>query len=142
MVAFVGSFAVALVLGAIPALYSFKRKADTPVTWGEAMAAAVYVMFTFFWCMVIVAQSWLTLAQDIWKWQSNKILLGPNNGFIHTPFTVTKATLSDIVLLLIYGFFLQGMIALWIFWQSRGKRQKAQSTVRRSSFGRVVAKRG
>lgn len=141
MVAFVGSFIVALILAAIPAAYSFKRPVDHPTTWGEGMGGAVYTMFTFFWAMVIVPNSWLSLAQDTWKWTSDRILLGPHNGFAHPPFTVTRATVTDIVITMIYGFFLTLLVVDWIFWQSRGKRQKSETTVRTSSFGPPAAKR-
>ncbi|HVX18307.1 MAG TPA: hypothetical protein VHA73_09760 [Acidimicrobiales bacterium] len=142
MVAFVGSFAVGLILAAIPVLYSFKRKADHPTTWGEAMGAALYTMFAFLWTMVIVPQSWLTLSQDIWKWSSDRILLGPHNGFLHLPLTITRATVSDLILTMIYGFWLTLLVVVFIIWQTRGKREKAQSNVRRSSFGRPLARRG
>jgi hypothetical protein len=141
VVSFIGSFTVAVILGLLPLAYSFKRPADAPLTWGEAMAAALYVMFSFFWANVIVAQQWLNLATSEWKWGPTQILLGPHNGLVHPPFTITRSTLSDIILLLIYGFFLNLQIAVWIIWQTRGKRQKTESTVRQSSFGRPVAKR-
>ncbi len=142
MVAFVGSFVVALILAAIPVAYSFKRPVDRATTWGEAMGGAVYAMFSFFWAMVIVPQSWLTLSQDIWKWTNDRKLLGPHNGFLHLPFTITRGTVSDLVIVGIYTLFLALMVAVWIVWQTRGKRQQPRSNVRTSSFGRLVAKRG
>lgn len=142
MVAFVASFVVAIILGAIPAIYAFKRPPNKPVTWGEAMAGAVFVFWTFFWIYGVVPNTWMAWASNTLRWTSDQILLGPNNGFIHLPFTITKQTLRDIVLLIIYGFFLTCHVGEWVLWQSRGRVQRrTKSVARQSQFGRPVVKR-
>ena len=142
MVAFIASFLVAIILGAIPAAYAFKRPPDKPTTWGEAMAGAIFVFFTLFWVYGIVPNTWQGWATNTLGWTTAQILLGPHNGFIHLPFTVTKQTLRDIVLLIIYGFFLTCHVGEWVLWQSRGRVQnRSKSVARRSPFGRPVIKR-
>ena len=61
---------------------------------------------------------------------------------LHLPLTITRATVSDLILTMIYGFWLTLLVVVFIIWQTRGKREKAQSNVRRSSFGRPLARRG
>jgi hypothetical protein len=142
LVAFVASFVVAIILGAIPAIYAFKRPPDKPVTWGEAMGGAIFVFSTFFWVYGVVPNTWMGWATNGLQWSPDQILLGPHNGFVHLPFTITKQTLRDIVLLIIYGFFITCHVGEWVLWQSRDRVQrKSKSVARRSPFGRPVIKR-
>ena len=55
------------------------RTPGTPLTWGEAFAAGVFVFFLLFLVYGIVPHQWLAWADNDLKWRSDKIgiPLGP-----------------------------------------------------------------
>jgi hypothetical protein len=146
MVAFVGSLLVTVLLTGGILWYSKRRPVGTPLTWGEAMVAAVYVFFLLFWVFGIVPHLWLAWADNELRWRPDKLLYGPGNIFKpvakggHFPFTMSWQTIRDIIATGIYGVFLFGVGAMWIVWQNRGK--KAQAVVPRSEYGRPLVKEG
>ena len=120
-------------------LYSRRRAPGTPVTWGEAMAAAAFVYFTMFLAYGIVPHQWLAWADNELNWRADKILYGPGDLVAKLPFTVTYQVLRDIVAATIYIVFLSGMVLLWSMWQNRGKTKPAELPV--SSYGRPLVKK-
>jgi hypothetical protein len=138
--AFVGSFLLSLVMGASILWYAKRRPAGQLLTWGEAMVAATYVFFIMLWVYGVVPHQWLSYAEGELKWRSDSLLIGPgSHGFLKSsPVAISKATISDLVATLIYGFYLTGHVALWAIWQGRGKKQATE--VETSSYGRPLVK--
>jgi len=134
------SFLLSLVMGGSIVWYSKRRRADAPLSWGEAMAAATYVFAIMFWVYGVVPHQWLAWTQNELKWRSDAILIGPSSTglFQWSPITMSKQTVGDIVVVLIYGFYLTAQVALWAVWQHRGK--KAPAEVETSPYGRPLVK--
>ena len=122
-----------------------KRPAGAPLSWGEAMAGAVYATFGLFWAFGVVPHQWLTYSQGPLAMRGDAILAGPGStgwlgpeGFINIPVVITKATVSDLIAVNIYGIAFVGTIALWAVWQGRGDKQT--DAVEKSAFGRPLVK--
>jgi hypothetical protein len=154
-VAFWSSVIVAAALVGGIYWYMGRRPVGTPLTWGEAMVAAVYVFFLLFWMYGVVPHQWLTWADNELRWRPDKIFLQPRaktaacswkwgtaKGCIKwpLPITVSWQTMRDLVAVGIYGIELGGMGMLWVKWQKRG--QKAPVAVEKSEFGRPLVREG
>ena len=144
-VAFTGSLIVTVAFAAGVVIYSKKRPAGAPLSWGEAMAGAVYATFGLFWAFGVVPHQWLTYSQGPPAMRGDAILAGPGStgwlgpeGFINIPVVITKATVSDLIAVNIYGIAFVGTIALWAVWQGRGDKQT--DAVEKSAFGRPLVK--
>lgn len=151
MVAFTTSCLVLIAISAIGVWYGKRRPAGTPLTWGEAMAAAVYMFFVFFWAYGVVPHLWLAWADSQLKWAPNKYFLLPRHSATPCtttnwcfkypgPITVTMQTLRDIIAVGIYLVIFGLNIAAWPLWQNRGK--KKPTTVVKSAFGRPLVREG
>jgi hypothetical protein len=146
MVAFGSAIIVALLLTGGIAWYAKRRPVGTPLTWGEAMVAAVYVFFLMFWIYGVVPHLWLAWADNELRWRPDKLLYGPGSILQptakggHFPITITYQTVRDIIATGIYGIALTGNAAAFILWQNRGK--KAPTAVVRSEYGRPLVKEG
>ena len=88
MVAFTTACIVLIAISSIGLWYRKRRPAGTPLTWGEAMVAAVYMFFVFFWAYGVVPHFWLAWADSQLKWAPNKYLLLPR--YSKTPCTTTN----------------------------------------------------
>ena len=149
MVAFVTSLIVLFALAALIVPMARRRPVGTPITWGEAMVASVYAFFLMFWAYGVVPHLWLTWADNELQWRPDKILYGPwdilqpqalGGSF---PMTITYQTLRDLLAVGIYVVFLGAQIAMWAWWQNRGKRAAEESTaVVESEFGRPLVRKG
>lgn len=149
MVAFVTSLIVLFALAALIVPMAKRRPVGTPITWGEAMVASVYAFFLMFWAYGVVPHLWLTWADNELQWRPDKILYGPwdilqpqalGGSF---PMTITYQTLRDLLAVGIYVVFLGAQIAMWAWWQNRGKRAAEESTaVVESEFGRPLVRKG
>lgn len=146
MVAFVGSILVAALMTLGIAWYGNRRPVGTPLTWGEAMAAATYVFFLLFWAYGVVPDRWLAWADSELRWRPDKLVFGPGGilkpraegGWL--PFTLTYQTIRDIIATGIYGVALTLNAAAIVMWQKRGK--KAAVAVERSEYGRPLVREG
>jgi hypothetical protein len=150
VVAFVGSFLIALLgLGAVLA-YGNRRPVGAPLTWGEAIFAATLAFALMFWAYGVVPHQWLQWANNELEWNAAKPLLKPDQFTFFSdtirlpPFSVSYETLSHTIVVVIYGIFLGAHVAAWSIWQNRGKRaeQKAQRELAPSSYGRPLVKQG
>jgi hypothetical protein len=58
------------------------------------------------------------------------------------PFTLDYEKLRDVVVVVIYGFFLTAHVAMWSVWQNRAKRAdaKRQRELAPSTYGRPLVK--
>jgi hypothetical protein len=146
MVAFVGSILVTVIMAAGIAWYGKRRPVGAPLTWGQAMAASVYVFFLLFWAYGVVPDRWLAWADNELRWRPDKLLFGPGEILKPTaeggwlPFTITWQTIRDIIATLIYGVMLTANAAGFVLWQNRGK--KAKTAVERSDYGRPLVREG
>ena len=150
MVAFIASILVMVILTALVIPMAKRRPVGTPVTWGEAMVASVYVFFLFFWVYGLVPHLFLTWSDNELGWRPDKLLLGPG-GILKpqslgglSPITVSYQTIRDILAVLLYVVLLGANIALWVWWQNRGKRVAAAETARTtatSDYGRPLARK-
>jgi hypothetical protein len=139
VVAFIFSVLALIVATAIVPLYAHRRAPGTPLTWGEAMVAALYVFFVMFLAWGIMPHQWLSYADNALHWRKDKILLGPGKVADKLPFTVTYEVIRDLIAVGLYGITLGGMIVLWSVWQNRGKEKPKELPT--SAYGRPLVKR-
>lgn len=146
MVAFVGSVLISLLMIASVFWYARKRPVGTPLSWGEAMAAATYVFFGMFWAYGVVPHQWLTYAESELGMRPDAYLAGPNaTGWTsELPVTISKETASHLVAVTIYGVYLALHVALWAVWQGRGdkvERQRKALEEKTTAYGRPLARK-
>jgi hypothetical protein len=145
MVAFITSILITLALSAAVIPVAKRRPVGTPLTWGEAMIAAVYLFGVMFLAYGVVPHQWLSWADNELKWRSDKLLFGPGNILKpkanggHFPFTLNFQQVRDIIATVVYGFFLGIHVAGWVLWQKRGKAKSTEVAV--SSYGRPLARK-
>jgi hypothetical protein len=136
-VAFVASILFLVACVAVTLWYGQRRPLGTPVTWGEAMAAGVFLFAVMFVAYGIMPHQWLTFADNQLRWRSDKIVMGPGNIIDKgLPFTVSYQAVRDLVAGGLYVIVLMAQGFLWTYWQRRGRTQpKALPT---SAFGRPL----
>lgn len=154
MTAFIVSMLLLIAMVAPIFPYAKKRPVGTSMTWGEAMVAAVYIFFIFFWAYGVVPHQFLQWADSELSWRPDVLWLGPNAEFtlpilgwsLATPWfpiTVSARAVRDIVAVVIYVGFLGFQMWMWVWWQNRGKRAAESTAVEpTSTFGRPLVKRG
>lgn len=146
MVAFVLSFLVALVGMAGVMAYGRRRPVGSPLTWGEAIFAATFVFALMFWAYGVVPHQWLQWANNELRWTPSKKLLTVDQFEIFNapmpPFTIDYEKVRDVVVVVIYGFFLTAHVAMFSLWQDRAKRaeKRAQKELEPSTYGRPLVK--
>ncbi len=137
MVAFIATLVVGFAgVGAV-LLYSRRRPVGAPLSWGEAMAAAVFTMFMFLWWYGIIPHQWLTYAGSELQWTPDRLLIRPTGV---QPITVTYQTVRDLIAVVIYGVGIALQVAMWAIWNDRGK--KAPAPVPASRYGRPLVRKG
>lgn len=171
MVALVFSTVLFLAASAYALWFGMKRRpAGTPLTWGEAMVAAMYVFGLMFLAYGVIPHQWLQWADKELKWRPDTfgIPLGPlgkgdgslfklfgnkNNVLIEDglkfPFLsgggrilINKQHIRDVIATVIYVVMLGFQIAVWSVWQKRGKAKAAQAGIEKASaYGRPLIKR-
>lgn len=140
MVAFVASLIVGLLALVVPyTLVSKRRAVGTPLTWGQAMLAAVWSFFNMFWWYGVVPHQWLTWADNELNWRRDKVWNGPGNILGKLPFDMNYLVLRDVLVCAIYGVALGANAALFVAWQKRGKK-KPTTDVSRSGYGRPLVR--
>ena len=142
MIAFATSLLLALAGNAAVLLYSKRRPVGAPLSWGEAMAAAIFAFIVFNLWYGVVPHQWITLADNEWNWRSDRLVYGPwdvlrPNRFL--PMTIHYQVLRDIVVTLIYGIALGLHVFHWAQWQDRAK-PKAE-VVPTTTYGRPLARK-
>lgn len=136
MIAFATTTIIGVALCALIVVYGRRRDAALRATWGEAMAAAGFVFFLMFWFYGVVPHQWLAWADNELNWRADAILVEPNAFF---PLTITKAALKDTIAVLIYGGGLVAHVALFMYWQNRGRARPAELPT--SRYGRPLVKK-
>jgi hypothetical protein len=150
VVALVSALLILVVLCWLVVPMSTRRPVGTPLTWGEAMVASVYAFFLMFWAYGVIPHLWLTWADNELQWRPDNILYGPGDILQpqvlggNFPMTVSYQTLRDFIAVGIYVIFLAGNVAMWVYWQNRGKRAEATTStaVVESEFGRPLVRKG
>lgn len=137
MVAFITTLLVGFAGVAGVVLYGRRRPVGAPLSWGEALAAAVFAMFLFLWWYGVIPHEWLSWAENELGWRADKLLLEPTGN---QPITVSYKTLADIVAVIIYGVGIALHVGLWAVWNDRGKKKPAE--IPASSYGRPLVKKG
>lgn len=143
MVAFSLALGTVILLSAAAMAYGRRRPVGTPLSWGEAMAAAAYVFLIILLIYGVVPHQWLTYASNELGWRRDKMLAGPASVVeksipIDIPITMTYETLRDIIAAGIYIVGLGVQIALWAMWQNRGKQKPKE--IETSAFGRPLVR--
>ena len=143
MIAFATSLLLALSGNAVVLLYSKRRAPGAPLSWGEAMAAAIFAWVIFNLWYGVVPHQWITLADNEWKWRSDRLVFGPwdvlrPNRFL--PVTISYQVLRDLIVVAIYGAGLTLHVFHWVQWQNRSK-PKAE-VVPTTTYGRPLARKG
>ena len=150
MVALVSALLILVVLCSLVVPMSKRRPVGTPITWGEAMVASVYAFFLMFWAYGVIPHLWLSWADNELQWRPDNFLYGPGSIFKPQtqggwfPLTLSYQTLRDLIAVGIYVVFLGSQMALWSWWQKRGKRAEAATStaVVESEFGRPLVRKG
>ena len=142
VVAFATAVIFALLGNLAIVLYSKRRAPGRYLTWGEAMAAAVYAFVLFNLWYGVIPHQWITLADKEWGWRTDRILYGPAdilepNRFI--PITISYQVLRDIIVTVIYGAALTLHVAHWAQWQNRAKPKT--EIVPTTTYGRPLARK-
>ena len=144
-VAFLFSLFATLAMTAVIFPLAKRRPIGTPLSWGEAMFAAVYSFFVMFMAYGVVPHQWLNHADAELKFRADRIVLGWKVGDKHLleflPFTITLQVIRDIVAATIYIVFLALHVYVWVWWQKRGQ-VKAGAKELTSSYGRPLVRRG
>ena len=143
MIAFATSLLLALLGNAAVLLYSKRRAPGAPLSWGEAMAAAIFAWVLFNLWYGVVPHQWITLADNEWKWRSDRLVFGlfdvlRPNRFL--PMTISYQVLRDLIVVAIYGLGLTLHVFHWVQWQNRSK-PKAE-VVPTTTYGRPLARKG
>jgi hypothetical protein len=142
VIAFVISLLMALAGNAAVILYSKRRPVGAPLSWGEAMAAAVFAFVLFNLWYGVVPHQWITLADNEWGWRKDRIFFGPGDLFEPNrflPFTITYEALRDLIVTVIYGAGLTLHVFHWVQWQNRAKPKT--EVVPTTSYGRPLARK-
>jgi hypothetical protein len=165
VVAFIFSLIALVIAVIIPMRYAKRRPVGTPLTWGEAMVAALYVFFVMFLAWGIMPHQWLSYADNALQWRRDKIGIpagpfghflfhGANNDIIGAktnvffpngvPLTnghliITAEAARDVVAVLLYGVTLVAMGTLWVTWQRRSDEKPKELPV--SAYGRPLVKK-
>jgi hypothetical protein len=144
-VAFLVSFFATIIMTLAVIPYGKRRTIGTPVSWGEAMLAAVYVFFVLFLAFGIVPHQWIDHADKNLGWSRDRIVMGPGgilkpqalDGWL--PLTITYEAVRDIVVVVLHVIFFGLMLFIWSWWQKRGQVKTTEVEV--STFGRPLVKK-
>lgn len=144
MVAFIASLVVTVVMIGIVVAVGRRRAPGTPLTWGEAFGAAVYVFLLFVMIFGIVPNEWLLLADNTLGWRSDKFFWFIKNGVSfggRGQILISAQVFRDIIAAGIYGVFLVGTFVMWLWWQKRGASTAAKQPELTSAYGRPLVKK-
>jgi hypothetical protein len=144
LVAFVTSIVITLVMVGVAVVWGRRRPVGAPLSWGEAMGASVYVFFAAFMAFGVVPHQWLAYADNELSWRKDAIIAGPGSHLLPKviPFSVTKETMRDIVVVAIYAVGLSGLVAAWAWWNKRGRVKPAPAALVTSTYGRPLVRKG
>ena len=158
MVAFYASVIVdvALIVGAM--LFLRRRPKGTPLSWGEAFAAATYIFAIFYLSYAMVPHQFITMCDKDFGWRSDvfgiptgpfytwPIINGRHNlwaegvtFFGRGRLMVNEQTVRDILVTNLYGAAFTAHFMLWSIAQKRG--DKGAEVVHVSPYGRPLVRK-
>ncbi|MGH9114023.1 MAG: hypothetical protein ACRDZN_17240 [Acidimicrobiales bacterium] len=137
MVAFICTLLVGFAGVVAVIVYGRRRPIGAPLSWGQAMAAAMFAMFMFLWWYAIIPHQWLTWSSNELGWTPAKPLLEPTGN---QPLTVHFQTVRDIVTVVIYGVGIAIHVGLWAWWNDRAKQKPV--AIPASRYGRPLVRKG
>jgi hypothetical protein len=137
LVALICTFLVGFAGVAAVLLYGRRRPIGAPLSWGEAMGAAVFAMFLFLWWYGVIPHQWLTYAEGELSWRPDELIVRPTGN---VPITISKKTLADIIAVVIYGVGIALHVGLWALWNDRGKAKPKE--IPASRYGRPLVRKG
>jgi hypothetical protein len=160
VVAFLISLLISLAMTAVVVRVARTRRVGTPLTWGEAFVAGIFVFTLLFLLYGVVPHQFLAWADSELEWRSDKIgiPLGPLGGLLNGKlgvkegllfpngvplpngvFIITAQVLRDIIAASLYIVFLIAQILMWLWWQRRDK-DKADQGELTSAYGRPLVR--
>ncbi len=160
MVAFLISLVLSGGMIAVILRVGKNRPVGTPLTWGEAFVAAIWVFTLLFLLYGVVPHQFLAWADNELEWRSDKIgiPLGPLGGVLNGTlgikkgllfpngvplpngtFILTAQVLRDILAAGIYIVFLLAQIKMWLWWQKRDQVKTDQGELT-SPYGRPLVR--
>jgi hypothetical protein len=161
VVAFLVSLLISALMIGIIVRIGRSRPVGTPLTWGEAFVAGVFVFFLLFLLYGVVPHQWLAFADNQLGWRSDKIgiplgplghalngKLGAKDGVLFPEgvplpnghFIITAQVLRDIIAATLYIVFLVGQILMWLWWQKRDQRKPGDQAELTSAYGRPLVR--
>ena len=161
MVAFLVSLLLSLAMILIIVRVGHRRPVGTPLTWGEAFAAGVFVFLLLFLLYGVVPHQWLAWSDNELGWRNDKIgvplgplghplngKLGVKKGVLFPEgvplpnghFIITAQVLRDIIAATLYIAFLVGQFLMWLWWQKRDQRKPADQQELTSAYGRPLVR--
>lgn len=160
MVAFLVSLIISFAMTAVIVRVARTRPVGTPLTWGEAFVAGIFVFTLLFLLYGVVPHQFLNWADSGLEWRSDKIgiPLGPLGGLLNghlgvkdgllfpkgVPlpngyFILTAQVLRDIIVATLYIVFLLVQIKMWLWWQKRDQKKPDQGELT-SAYGRPLVR--
>ncbi|MGI8777935.1 MAG: hypothetical protein ACR2LJ_11295 [Acidimicrobiales bacterium] len=131
-----------------------RRPIGTPVTWGEAFVAAVFVFALMLVAYGVIPHQWLKYSDNELLWRSDKLLVAISGKGLVWGQKAKTATgtgriiinyqaVRDIVAAGFYGLFLGLQVMLWSKWQKRGRLTETAASGGEvtSRFGRPVMRK-
>jgi hypothetical protein len=160
VVAFLVSLIISAAMVAVVLRVARNRPVGTPLTWGEAFVAGLFVFTLLFVLYGVVPHQFLNWADSGLEWRSDKIgiPLGPLGGLLNGHlgvkkgllfpqgiplpngyFIVTAQVLRDIIVATLYIGALAGQFWMWLWWQKRDQKKPDQGELT-SAYGRPLVR--
>jgi hypothetical protein len=146
VVAFITALTIGLLGCLAVVLYGRRRKAGSPLSWGQAMAAATYAFFMFFWWYGVIPNTWILYASNELGWRKDKFLAHSGQALFGQswlnwwPLDIPYQAVQDVIVALIYGLGIGIHLFMWAYWNDRVKERPA--VVPASRYGRPLVRKG
>jgi hypothetical protein len=165
LVAFLASIVVTAVMVGVVVHQGRTRPPGTPLTWGEAFMAALFLFGLLLMIYGVVPDRWLRWADGELKWRSDKVgipvgglgvghwhLFGMEKPYLlfskgiyvgksRGKIKITAQDVRDIVAVAIYAVGLVGQVLMWLWWQRRGQKPaEARPALTTSAYGRPLVR--
>jgi hypothetical protein len=130
----------ALMIGAC-IVVARRRPPGTPLTWGEAFIAAIWVFTIMLLAYGILPNLWLGFSDTDLGWRRDEFFFGKGIEFFgRGRIAFPKEILRDIIATGMYGVALVGHAVAWLWWQRRGKKAAAAPELETSAYGRPLVR--
>jgi len=146
VVAFVTALLIGLAGCAAVLIYGRRRPVGASLSWGEAMAAAMFAFLMFFWWYGVIPHQWIDWADRELLWSKDQFLVQHGQALFGQrwldwwPLDINYQVVRDLVVVLIYGVGLTLHVSLWALWQDRAKQRPVE--IQASRYGRPLVRKG